>query len=131
MNSIVNIAAYKFVSLDALPGRRIVLKDLCDRLHLKGTILLSPEGINMFLAGTREAIDEYLTVVRGLPEFADLDSDDFSLLSSSPARKLGFTEIPFDKIGLYTDEYRTKPLPARDERRDRSDDVTEEFSIPK
>ncbi len=73
MNSIVNIASYKFVTLDDLPGRRSTLKELCGRLGLKGTILLSPEGINMFLAGTRESIDEYLRVLREHSEFAELE----------------------------------------------------------
>lgn len=74
MNSIVNIAAYKFVTLDDLPGRRAGLKELCHRLQLKGTILLSLEGINMFIAGTRDAIDEYLGFIRDQPEFADLEA---------------------------------------------------------
>ncbi len=73
MNSIVNIAAYKFVTLDDLPGRRSALKDLCHRLGLRGTILLSQEGLNMFVAGTRASIDTYLKFLREQPEFAELD----------------------------------------------------------
>jgi UPF0176 protein len=48
---ILNISTYKFISLDHLEERKSYLKDLADSLELKGTILLSPEGINMFLAG--------------------------------------------------------------------------------
>jgi len=73
MNLIINIAAYKFVTLDDLPRRRIGLKGLCGRLGLKGTILLSPEGINMFLAGTRDSIDEYLAFLRARSEFSGLE----------------------------------------------------------
>lgn len=73
MSDIVNIAAYKFVTLDRLEERRIVLRELTDRLRLKGTILLSEEGINSFLAGTREAIDEYLATLRKEPEFTDIE----------------------------------------------------------
>lgn len=73
MNSIVNIAAYKFVTLDDLPRRRTGLKDLCQRLGLKGTILLSAEGINMFIAGKRDSIDAYLEFLHEQPEFAELE----------------------------------------------------------
>ncbi|HSG73009.1 MAG TPA: pseudouridine synthase, partial [Planctomycetaceae bacterium] len=72
--SIVNVAAYKFVALDELPARRAELKALTARLNLKGTILLSPEGINMFLAGERASIDEFLSALRSEPAFADLET---------------------------------------------------------
>ena len=73
MSEIINIAAYRFVPLDELKRRRTELRELCERLRLKGTILLSPEGINSFLAGTREAIDGFLSTLRAEPEFADLE----------------------------------------------------------
>ncbi len=73
MSEIINIAAYKFVTLDELPERRAGLRALSDRLELKGTILLSPEGINCFLAGSREAIDTFLGELTGQPEFAGLE----------------------------------------------------------
>ena len=41
------------------------------------------------------------------PRFIDERANDFRLKKSSPAFKLGFKEIPVDKIGLYVDEYRT------------------------
>ncbi len=73
MSQVVNIAAYKFVTLDRLEERRTVLRALTERLGLKGTILLSEEGINSFLAGSRQAIDEYLSTLRQEPEFADIE----------------------------------------------------------
>lgn len=69
---IVNISAYKFVTLDDNEARRPEYKAQCERLGLKGTILLSPEGINMFLAGTRAAIDAMLDWVRQDARLADL-----------------------------------------------------------
>lgn len=36
------------------------LKELCRRLALKGTILLAPEGLNLFVAGSQEAVQELL-----------------------------------------------------------------------
>jgi RluA family pseudouridine synthase len=73
MSQFVNIAAYKFVTLDRLEERREHLRELTQRLGLKGTILLSEEGLNSFLAGTRDAIDEYLSVLQSEPEFAELE----------------------------------------------------------
>lgn len=70
--TIVNIAAYKFHRWDRLESRRDELKSLCKRLKLLGTVLISGEGINMFLAGPRESIDAYLDHVRTIPELADL-----------------------------------------------------------
>ena len=57
---ILNIAAYRFVALDD-PGRlRHAIKARCDTLGLKGTILLAPEGINLFLAGAADVIASFL-----------------------------------------------------------------------
>ena len=68
----VNISAYKFVDLDNLAERKSELLPICRSLGLKGTILLSLEGINMFLAGTREAIDEFLSHIAKQPEYEGL-----------------------------------------------------------
>lgn len=53
----VNLAFYKFVALDRLPELRAELKDFCVLHSLKGTILISAEGINCCIAGGRAAID--------------------------------------------------------------------------
>jgi UPF0176 protein len=68
----VNIATYKFISFDDTVERRPAFRALCDELGLKGTILLSPEGINLFLAGLREPIDRFLAWLRTDPRFSDL-----------------------------------------------------------
>ncbi len=41
------------------------------------------------------------------PRFVDPDNGNFQLKDDSPAYKLGFKQIPMEKIGLYKDEYRT------------------------
>jgi len=69
----VNIAAYKFITLDNLEAMRPQYQALCEELALKGTVLLTPEGINMFLSGTREHIDSYLAWVRSDARLADLE----------------------------------------------------------
>ena len=58
--NIVNIAAYRFVSLDDLPRLRTELKGRCLSLQLKGTVLLAPEGINLFLAGGADSVATFI-----------------------------------------------------------------------
>ena len=72
MTSIVNIAAYKFIRWDNLEARRDDLKSLCKQLALRGTVLISGEGINLFLAGMRESIDAFLSHLRQFPELVDI-----------------------------------------------------------
>jgi len=69
----VNIAAYKFVTFDDTETQRPRFQEICTRLGLKGTILLTPEGINMFLSGSRANIDEYLTWLRQDARFSDIE----------------------------------------------------------
>tara|TARA_R110001599_G_scaffold353676_1_gene595219 strand:- start:279912 stop:280805 length:894 start_codon:yes stop_codon:yes gene_type:complete len=72
-DNFVNIAAYKFISFDDTVEQRAVFLDKCNQLSLKGTILLSPEGINLFLAGTRAAIDSFIAWLHRDKRFADLE----------------------------------------------------------
>ena len=57
MTKISNIAGYKFVTLPDIRALRTRLLTLCKTWKLKGTILLSVEGINLFVAGEQEKID--------------------------------------------------------------------------
>jgi predicted sulfurtransferase len=69
----VNIAGYRFISIPDMVDMRWPLRDFCVDLGLKGTILLSEEGINFFLAGTQESIDQFIAHIeederfRGIP----------------------------------------------------------------
>lgn len=85
--SIVNISAYKFISLDDLPGLRERLLACCEAAALKGTILLAPEGINLFLAGDRDGIDRFVAHLHGDPRFADMAPKE-SLSESVPFGRL-------------------------------------------
>lgn len=72
MPEVINIAAYKFVPLTDLPTLRKRLRESCHALGLRGTILLSTEGINLFVAGGRAEIDallEELQAISGLEDF--------------------------------------------------------------
>jgi UPF0176 protein len=68
----INLAGYKFVSLDGLDDLKATLQQHCQDLELKGTILLSFEGINIVLAGTEEGVASFQAAMRADPRFADL-----------------------------------------------------------
>ncbi|PTR27245.1 UPF0176 protein [Luteibacter sp. OK325] len=70
--SILNISAYKFVGLDDLDALRSRMVERCTALALKGTILLAPEGINLFLAAPREAIASFVNWLHEDSRFADI-----------------------------------------------------------
>jgi UPF0176 protein len=68
----LNLAGYKFVKLDGLAELRAGLRQRCQDLGLKGTILISPEGINAFVAGPEGEIAEFKGWLRADARFADL-----------------------------------------------------------
>lgn len=57
---VCNAAAYRFLPMENLKHWRDELRELCRRLELKGTILLAPEGINLFVAGSDQAVRSLL-----------------------------------------------------------------------
>ena len=72
MKKITNLAAYKFAALPDIRALRTHLLAQCRAWELRGTILLSVEGINLFVAGERDKIDLLLAELRALPGLEDL-----------------------------------------------------------
>lgn len=70
--NILNIAAYLFVEITDPAILLPVLQARCEALELKGTILIAPEGINLFLAAPEAQIDRFLAQLRLDPRFAAL-----------------------------------------------------------
>lgn len=70
---ILNIATYHFhpVPEPAALVERLRATAVAGALH--GTVLVAPEGVNAFLAGAAEAIDQWLAVLRDEPGFADIE----------------------------------------------------------
>ena len=56
-NSVVNIAGYKFEPLVDPIDLVSLYQKKCDELELKGTMLISKNGINFSLASTQQATD--------------------------------------------------------------------------
>lgn len=65
MPDIRNISAYQFKAIEPslLSKLQKRFKDACLSLDLKGSILLAPEGINVFLAGKDEHIDTIIDLI--------------------------------------------------------------------
>lgn len=67
MPEVINIAGYQFLPLTDLSGLREQLRERCKTWRLRGTILLSQEGINLFVAGGRAEVDALLEELRSIP----------------------------------------------------------------
>jgi RluA family pseudouridine synthase len=73
MSPITNIAAYRFAALTELKELRARLIEQCRSWQLKGTILLSAEGINLFVAGGAKEIALLLAELRAVPGLEALE----------------------------------------------------------
>lgn len=69
---ILNIAGYKFISLSDLTALKAVVLAECQQLQIKGTVLLSSEGINLCLAGQVDAIQNFKNFLQKDARFADM-----------------------------------------------------------
>ncbi|WP_101926955.1 MULTISPECIES: sulfurtransferase [Luteimonas] len=69
---IVNIAAYHFVAIDAPDALADRLRARAGADGLRGTVLVAPEGLNVFLAGDADAIDGFVAMLRADARFATL-----------------------------------------------------------
>ena len=87
MNTILNISAYKFVALPDAASLRDQLFAHADALGLKGTILLAEEGINLFLAGSADAVRGFVAQLQQDGRFADVSPKE-SWSDTAPFRKL-------------------------------------------
>ena len=57
---ILNVAAYQFVRIDDPAALAARLHAAADQAGLRGTVLVAPEGINLFLAGAAIAVRDYV-----------------------------------------------------------------------
>ena len=69
---VLNIAGYKFEPLFDVEVLVSEFQSVCDDLELKGSVYLSPNGINFSLAGSEESIKEYLHFMEQDKRFLDI-----------------------------------------------------------
>lgn len=84
---ILNIAAYRFVAIVDPADVVARVRALCEAHHLKGTVLVAPEGINLFLAGAPAAIHGFLERLCEDVRFAAMEVK-HSASASIPFRRL-------------------------------------------
>ena len=87
MNPILNISAYLFTPLASPEAWRAQCHDQASSRQLKGTILIAPEGINLFLAGQPEQLEGFLQWLRTQDGMAGLGG-----------KKSWSAEQPFGKL---------------------------------
>jgi UPF0176 protein len=63
---------YKFITLDSHSEYRPQLLELCQRYDVKGTIILSPEGVNGAIVSTEKNINLLISYFRTFPHFEDI-----------------------------------------------------------
>ncbi|WP_287597133.1 sulfurtransferase [Thermomonas sp.] len=69
---ILNIAAYLFVAIDDADALAARLHAQAEAATLRGTMLVTPEGLNLFLAGAEASLRGFLAWLRTDPRFAAL-----------------------------------------------------------
>ena len=77
MPAFTNLATYRFAPLRELRELQAELRAFCGASGMRGTILLSPEGINLFVSAPRATLEELLVRLRrvpGLPELRGKES---------------------------------------------------------
>ena len=87
MYPILNISFYLFTPLSHLEEVRYKYRKECLSLHIKGTIILSTEGINGSLAGKPKAIQKIKKMLRTENAFKDMEFKE-SYSSIVPFQKL-------------------------------------------
>ena len=69
---ILNVAGYKFEPLKDLDSLIPQFQIKCDELELKGSVYLSPNGINFSIAGTKENVNTYIKFMEQNAKFKDI-----------------------------------------------------------
>ena len=87
MSDVLNIAAYRFVAIDDAETLVARVQAQAGALGLRGTVLVAPEGINLFLAGAPAAIRGFLAWLGADARFAGIEVK-FSESDTMPFRRL-------------------------------------------
>lgn len=70
--AVLNVAAYRFVSIDDPAALAAQLRTRAQAADLRGTILIAGEGINLFLAGADTALRRFVETLHADARFASM-----------------------------------------------------------
>lgn len=88
MQSFSIVTSYKFVEISNICQIRDLLKELCSKYKIKGTILVASEGINFTIAAVLEDLEAFLKEVNEISYFADLKYNNYTQASFIPFKKM-------------------------------------------
>ena len=106
---ILNTAAYHFVPIADPPALAAQVRAWAELGPLRGTALIAPEGVNLFLAGEEQAIRAFFDQLMADPRFAELRVK-YSRSGTQPFARLKIKVKP-EIISFRRDE--TSPLAGR------------------
>ncbi|MEC7743840.1 MAG: rhodanese-like domain-containing protein [Candidatus Thermoplasmatota archaeon] len=106
----VNIAGYRFVDLPDRDSLRNPIREKCIGLGLKGTVLLSHNGINFFLAGNEGEIDEFVSFLEEDERFQGIPLQ-ISHSDYQPFRRM-LVRLKKEIISLGMDEIKPAETPG-------------------
>jgi UPF0176 protein len=101
---------YKFTPIADPAAITLWQKTLCESLHLKGRILVSPHGLNGTVGGDIDELKEYIKATKQYEGFKDMafkwsdgSRDDFPRLSVKARKEIvGFKAPDEVKVGIRT-----------------------------
>ena len=106
----VNIAGYRFVDLPDRDSLRNPIREKCFGLGLKGTVLLSHNGINFFLAGNEGEIDDFVSFLEEDDRFQGIPLQ-ISHSDYQPFRRM-LVRLKKEIISLGMDEIKPAETPG-------------------
>ncbi|MEK7646105.1 MAG: rhodanese-related sulfurtransferase [Patescibacteria group bacterium] len=96
---------YLYTPLDDTQELATRVRGLCEKLHLKGRIIIATEGINATVEGLKEHTDEFVTEFMSDPRFANINikrsagtGKTFPKLSVKVRDEIVGTRLPKDRI---------------------------------
>jgi UPF0176 protein len=109
MQPTLNLAAYRFWPIEDPAAVRNILLAQGESLDIKGTILVTPEGLNAFLAGPEQACRDMLGHLRAIPGFAELEAKE-SWSSDLPFKRF---KVKLKKEIIRMDHPTIRPVEGR------------------
>ena len=128
------ILFYCFTPLEDPEAIRLWQRALCERLDLKGRVLISRDGINATLGGSMSSVKSYLKATKGYPSFKGIDvkwsegtGQDFPRLRVRVRDEIvtfgASGELKVDERGVIGGGTRLTPLEVHQLVAERGDDV--------